>query len=249
MSFPDKVKEEAMVACRRQCCLCHRLKHTLMECHHIVPQADGGDDTFENCIPLCLECHGEVMSYNPKHPIGTRYSPNELKRRRDEWYQALKNPTVTVLNQKHINIDRELVKHLRNTCPPHVMKHLYCDRDYENPFEKLALDALGILDDFAKRTESHFLDPTLEALFAEFNARVRDMKRSLDGIDIFQKQEEMIWFPKPYVSSPDIYAKNLEERQTLVTQARDAARKLYESYAQLIHECRLKLEISTLDEL
>jgi HNH endonuclease len=78
MPFSAKVQEDAMVACNRHCCLCHRLKHTKMQCHHITPQSDGGDDTFENCIPLCLECHGEVMAYNPKHPIGKMYTPEEM---------------------------------------------------------------------------------------------------------------------------------------------------------------------------
>jgi HNH endonuclease len=75
MHFPAKVQEDAMVASQRHCCLCHRLKHTKMQCHHIVPHADGGEDTFDNCIPLCLECHGEVEAYNSKHPIGDEVHP------------------------------------------------------------------------------------------------------------------------------------------------------------------------------
>src|ERR1700732_857697 len=122
MPFSAKVQEDAMVACNRHCCLCHRLRHTKMQCHHITPQSDGGDDTFDNCIPLCLECHGEVMAYNPKHPIGKQYSARELKRRRDEWYEALKNPRVTVLGPAHAKIDREMVKRLRNVCSARAMQ-------------------------------------------------------------------------------------------------------------------------------
>jgi hypothetical protein len=238
-----------MVACRRQCCLCHRLKHTKMQCHHIAAHVDGGEDTFENCIPLCLECHGEVMAYNPAHPIGTKYSVSELKRRRDEWYQALKNPSVTVLGPVHVKIDRELVKRLRYRCPPQTIKTFFCDRDYDTPFEKFILDALYRLDDFGKRVESHFLDPALETLFAEFKVKVSEMGSSLAGVDLFKEREDAIWFPKKYFGDPYEYANYLEKRQTLVTQARAAARKLYESYVQLIHECRLKLQISSIDEL
>ena len=32
--------------------------------------ADGGDNSVDNCIPLCFNCHAEVKSYNPKHPKG-----------------------------------------------------------------------------------------------------------------------------------------------------------------------------------
>jgi len=90
MPFPQTVKTDAMVACERHCCLCKELKATKMECHHIVPEADGGSNTFENCIPLCFDCHAEVGAYNPNHPRGTKYSSDELKQRRDAWYQEVK---------------------------------------------------------------------------------------------------------------------------------------------------------------
>jgi len=64
-----------------------------MQTHHITQEADGGSDTLDNCIPLCLDCHGEVVSYNPKHPIGRKFSPEELKRHRDIWFDFVKaNP-------------------------------------------------------------------------------------------------------------------------------------------------------------
>ena len=61
-----------------------------MQLHHIVPEADGGDDTAANCIPLCLECHEEVGSYNPSHPIGRKFSAEELRRHRDVWFDSVK---------------------------------------------------------------------------------------------------------------------------------------------------------------
>ncbi len=91
MPFPQTVKDEAMVACERHCCLCHEFKGTKIECHHIAPAADGGRDTFDNCIPLCFDCHVEAGSYNAKHPKGTKYSAEELKQRRDDWYEEVKN--------------------------------------------------------------------------------------------------------------------------------------------------------------
>ena len=57
-----------------------------MQTHHIVPEAEGGEDTIGNCIPLCLDCHGEVVSYNPKHPIGRKFTTEELKQHRDVWF-------------------------------------------------------------------------------------------------------------------------------------------------------------------
>ena len=61
-----------------------------MELHHAVQTAEGGADTLENCIPLCFECHADLRSYDHKHPKGTKYTPDELRRHRDNWYAKVK---------------------------------------------------------------------------------------------------------------------------------------------------------------
>src|SRR3954452_11377587 len=91
MPFSEKIKEKALLACKRHCCLCEKHAYTLIECHHIVQEADRGDDSFDNCIPLCLECHGRVASYNDRHPVGNKYSPKELTQTRDNFYRKMKN--------------------------------------------------------------------------------------------------------------------------------------------------------------
>lgn len=58
-----------------------------MQLHHIKQEADGGANTIHNCIPLCLDCHEEVGSYNSRHPIGRKFSENELKQHRDLWFE------------------------------------------------------------------------------------------------------------------------------------------------------------------
>jgi hypothetical protein len=60
-----------------------------MECHHIVQEAEGGPDTSENCIPVCFDCHADMCSYDFKHPKGTKYTPEELRRHRDRWYEKV----------------------------------------------------------------------------------------------------------------------------------------------------------------
>ena len=87
MAFPKEVQIEALVACGRCCCLCHKFCGTKMELHHIIQKADGGEDTFENCIPLCFECHADMGKIDAHHPKGKSYTPEELKRHRENWYQ------------------------------------------------------------------------------------------------------------------------------------------------------------------
>lgn len=90
MPFPREVADEALVRCARRCCICRKFCGTRMQTHHIIQEADAGADTLDNCIPLCFDCHGEVVSYNPKHPIGRKFLSDELKRHRDIWFDFVK---------------------------------------------------------------------------------------------------------------------------------------------------------------
>lgn len=87
MSFSQRVAERALVASGRHCVLCNQYRGTKIELHHIVPRARGGDDEFDNCIPLCFDCHADVEHYNPNHPRGRRFTATELRAHRDAWYE------------------------------------------------------------------------------------------------------------------------------------------------------------------
>jgi hypothetical protein len=86
MPFPKSIREEALVKSRRSCCVCHTFGGRNIEVHHIIQKAQGGLNTLDNAIALCFICHAEAGHYNPNHPKGTKYSPSELRRHRDEWW-------------------------------------------------------------------------------------------------------------------------------------------------------------------
>lgn len=94
MSFPNAVREQALVKAQRHCCVCHEFAGRSVNVHHIKQEAEGGPNTFENAIVLCLRCHAEAGHFNPKHPLGTKYSPSELIQHRDEWYETCANGTA-----------------------------------------------------------------------------------------------------------------------------------------------------------
>ena len=87
MGFPANVSDKALAACGRCCCICHKFCGTKMELHHIKQKAYGGEDTFENCIPLCFDCHADMGRGDSKHAKGKRYSEAELIAHRDAWYR------------------------------------------------------------------------------------------------------------------------------------------------------------------
>lgn len=94
MAFSETIKNKAMVACCRRCCICHKFCGNNIEIHHIKARADGGEDTYENAIPLCFDCHAIVRQYDAKHPKGTRFTEKELKMHRDAWYQKMRELEV-----------------------------------------------------------------------------------------------------------------------------------------------------------
>lgn len=87
--WPQKIKENVLIACGRRCCVCHRFCGRNIELHHIEMESNGGETTYENCIPLCFDCHAEAGHYNINHPKGTKYSPAELRAHRNLWYRAV----------------------------------------------------------------------------------------------------------------------------------------------------------------
>lgn len=89
MSFPQYVSDAALSACGRCCCICHKFCGTKIELHHIKQAAYGGEDTFENCIPLCFNCHADMGKADPKHNKGKKYTESELIIHRDNWYKAV----------------------------------------------------------------------------------------------------------------------------------------------------------------
>ena len=74
MSFSETVQNQALIACGRYCCICNKFCGTKIQLHHIVQPHDGGDDSFDNCIPLCLDCHEDMGKADPKHSTGKHYS-------------------------------------------------------------------------------------------------------------------------------------------------------------------------------
>jgi hypothetical protein len=96
LAFTDLVVREALVRSGRCCCICHRFCGTKIELHHIIPIEQGGDDSFENCIPVCFDCHADIGHYNDKHPRGRKYTSAELRAHRDQSLAIAKAVTMAL---------------------------------------------------------------------------------------------------------------------------------------------------------
>jgi len=78
-----------------------------METDHMKPQAEGGDDSIENAIPVCFDCHAEIHSYNPKHPRGRMYTSDELNKHKERWLRICADLPATTFS-KSLKSDREV---------------------------------------------------------------------------------------------------------------------------------------------
>jgi len=81
----SKHEIDLLTKCHRRCCICHKFCGVKIEIHHIEQRAKGGSDDISNLIAVCFECHAEIKLYNPKHPKGRRFTPEELRYHRDQW--------------------------------------------------------------------------------------------------------------------------------------------------------------------
>ncbi len=95
MGFSQDIKNKILVLSARHCCVCHRYKGVKVEIHHIKPQADGGEDTLENAIALCFDCHADAGHYNPKHPKGLKLSQGELKLQKENWFKIVNENNIS----------------------------------------------------------------------------------------------------------------------------------------------------------
>jgi len=91
----------------RHCGFCGKQCTTNVEIHHVDKNCS--NNTEDNLIPLCFDCHGELARYNPKHPKGTHYRENEIKSRREQIYEKF---TIKYLRQVEIKISNFVI-HLR----------------------------------------------------------------------------------------------------------------------------------------
>ena len=94
MPFSQSVKARVFVKSARICALCFKQCGTRIEAAHIVAEGNGGSHDDANAIPLCFDCHEDIGSYNPRHPKGNKFTPEELRQRRDALYSLVERGVI-----------------------------------------------------------------------------------------------------------------------------------------------------------
>ena len=170
MSFSETVKTEALVACARHCCICHKFVGLKIELHHIKMKSEGGKDTLENCIPLCFECHADMRSYDHKHPKGTKYTQTELRIHRESWFFKVKNGPTSTYGSIQSDLDIETYKLLVAEISRKTITFMRENNFAGFSFLRSKIEPLYQYADTPCGPEREFVDTELEGLRGAFHA-------------------------------------------------------------------------------
>lgn len=193
MGFPSTVANKALLACNRHCCICHKFCGPKIELHHIRQKAKGGKDSFDNCIPLCFDCHADMCKVDPMHPKGKNYTEEELRGHRDKWYAWVANSNT----EKGKEIYQDDVELFQKICS-------VFDSDMQYWLGKADLNGLQPVGKFEPL--SHLLynseDPFFEFLNMELEERKMDL---LHAIEKFVEFNSLNTFPIDAGYAPRIW--------------------------------------------
>jgi hypothetical protein len=168
MPWPANVRNEALAACQRSCSICHKFCGVRIELHHIKPESEGGPSTYDNCIPLCFDCHAEVQHYNSAHPKGTKFSSAELKLHRDRWFDRVATSSSYAVAPEHQVIDRRIAIEIHDYMTRDRSFQFLREETLKGSFLKRYVVPLYDLEQKFSNPDFEFFDADLEAARSDF---------------------------------------------------------------------------------
>ena len=239
MSFSPDVRERALVESGRHCCLCHKFCGLKIELHHVVQKAEGGQDTFDNCIPLCFDCHSDMRSYDHKHPKGTKYTPGELKKHRDLWYAKVSGSPAPQYNEQSVALDAAVFLWLKQVLPWEGSVSFARVNNFAG-FSFLSAE-LADFDNFLYQCEDptrEFLDADLEGLRGQLTTDI------LSFVELIATNTWVVNESTERSSVPREWEYEQPERfNRVVSELHSLGNRIAECYSTIVRECRRRLGV------
>ncbi len=236
--FSADIKSQAMIACGRRCCLCHKFCGVGMECHHIIEVTHGGSDAFENCIPLCFDCHAEVGHYNNSHPKGVKFSAEELTAHRDTWYSNVSRG-ATQMASEYIEMDRSLVRKLIGLLGGYESMRHFRSHDYGNLYSDEVEKRLSDFFHESEKPGCEFFDLLVEGAFAELmNSVVQYRFASVNRV--WCEVSGLAGVPQEWCNRAEGSEKRFCEAVEVMN---GKAGAIWDSYSLFVREVRRRLRI------
>ncbi|MCH5138165.1 HNH endonuclease [Clostridiaceae bacterium UIB06] len=208
-----------------------------MELHHIKQAADGGDDTLDNCIPLCLDCHAEVKAYDPHHPKGKKYSENELHLHRDKWYEKVALGLSTSIEEKPMQCDIDLYRKIKNVFDDQNLQYYLREYDLGNDFDNNVFNGLNTLYYLVDNPNFEFLDSEIEKLKRILMSNIAHFisyKATNTFITKHGTKALKVWFTED--------GWTYEEQLQMSNAFNKLANDIWNSYCNLVEICRRKFK-------
>ncbi len=237
--FSPEIKLQAMLACGRRCCICHRFVGVKIECHHIFPEGKGGANSYENCIPVCFDCHADVGHYNPQHPKGTRFTPEELIGHRDKWYAMHAGGFAPAAPGNYLELDSKLYRRLYDLLGGSRGVLHFRDHDYGATYSKIYEDRVLEFRHLAELPETEFFDTQMAAAFADLCSSLEDYRQATVG-RIWRLPHETAGVPPEWLDGQEIHEKRFWDAVTVMNQV---AAKVWEAFSQFVKIGRAQLKI------
>jgi hypothetical protein len=241
MSFSPKVKEDALVECGRCCCICHIFCGLKIEIHHIRPRAEDGENTLENAIPLCFNCHADMRSYDANHPKGTKYTESELRRHRDSWFKKVRESNGVPNGNSVVETDKIIYKKLISTLPWAGSLKFIKNTTFAKRFD---LNSLKQLEDFRYLND----DPSFEFVDCDLESAKCKL---LDQINIFMELIGRYTFPDTGSYNfvpPELLDSDEELFWKQVNEIRDAVKLIFDAHIAITRMGTRKLGILSPDQ-
>lgn len=170
------------MAAARHCCVCHRYKGLNIEVHHIEQESKCGDNSFENAIGLCFDCHADAGHYNTEHPRGTKVSASELRQARDEWYRIVATTSLSSLDGRDSIYCRYLL------CKSFNAIREIAHRDLQNlPVTNPRLVINSVYEFFAALAKRHPHDHRPDCVCGDDFATETEYSRTHPGVEIVNR--------------------------------------------------------------
>jgi hypothetical protein len=208
-----------------------------MECHHIIPEAQNGDRSFENCIPLCFDHHAEVGHYSIEHPKGIKFSPAELRAHRDRWYAQVATGISPSAPSDFAELDKKLYRRtITALCGSGFMTH-FRDHNYAYTYSPEVDRRLFNFLCEASLPEFEFFDTQVESVFADFKACAAEYLETAKGRIAHDADNVACILRASWEGS----TQPEQMFSQVVTTMDNAAARVWETYAQFVRIARKRL--------
>ena len=242
MAWSKEIKDKVLVKCGRHCCICHKFCGIKMELHHIKHKSEGGEETFENCIPLCFDCHADQKSYDHKHPKGTKYSREELKGHRDKWYK-LAGQNLGTGTTHHLEQDKFLFEKIIDIIPANPT--IWYLRHVDFRARKFNLDPIRPLNQLLLIQRQ---EPWNVFFDSDIQSRYNEMLKLMDEFEQMIQFETFNFDDDNYNTQcvPREWHLDQPERYDRVTKKLNSlSTEVVKAYTELMGTSRVKLGVNT----